>query len=519
MRKRKQGLFAVIDIGSHSIRMTIGEIVRKGSFKTIEHLWVPVLIGRDTFSKGVVSNQTVRDLINVIRQYQEVMKSYQVEDYKAIATSSLRGASNADAVMERVYNSTGIRIEVIEPIQEMEYYYYSVKKTLKDRYGFMQGNTLILSIGGGSTLIMLLVNGKIAFTQSYNQGTLRLLRSYDLPERYFDYALSPVTLNFTNSLNNYPDIGLIDTFVVLNDDLIRLIEAIGEDREVEEVFRFSSARFKSICGAVEDKTIEEINKKYSLNENVAGTTLMALLMTKKFFALTEAKDLIFPDLSMSQAVIERETYHDDEDNGQAVSEELRENIVSSAVYLGRKYRYAEDHSLHVTKLALSIFDQIMDIYGMPFGERLYLEVAGILHDIGTFVNPSSHHKHSQVLIASSEIFGLTQSDMNIISLIARYHRKSPPKPSHIEYMALPMNLRVIVSRLSAILRVADALDNIHTQIIEDVKVSILDTRCEMLVKIKIGKIEYFDIIKNAVKSKGDLFELFFGVPISLEIKV
>jgi exopolyphosphatase/guanosine-5'-triphosphate,3'-diphosphate pyrophosphatase len=124
-----------------------------------------------------------------------------------------------------------------------------------------------------------------------------------------------------------------------------------------------------------------------------------------------------------------------------------------------------------------------------------------------------------VLIISSEIFGLSKSEMNLISLISRYHRKSPPKPSHIEYMALPMHERVIVSRLAAILRVADALDNIHNQVAEDITVNLLDTKCEIQVKMRIGEIEYFDIIKSAVKSKGDLFELFFGVPISMEIKV
>lgn len=519
MKKRKQGLYAVIDIGSHSIRMTIGEIVRKGCFKTIEHLWVPVLIGKDTFSKGVVSSQTVRDLINVIKQYLEVMKSYQIEDYKAIATSSLRGASNADAVMERVFNATGIRIEIIEPLQEIQYYYHSARKLLKDRYGFLQGNSLILSIGGGSTQIMLLVKGKIAFTQSYNQGTLRLLRSYDLPERFFEYALSPITINFINNMKNYPEIQGIDCIVALNDDLIRLLGSIDEDKEVEDVYRINSLRFKSLCKEIENLTVEEINKKYSLNENVAGTTLMALLMTAKFFALTDAKDILFPNISMSGAILEYLTCHDDSEQERTFNEELRDHIISSAIYLGRKYHFSEEHSMHVKKLALSLFDNIKETFGLPESERMYLEVSAILHDIGAFVNPSSHHKHSQVLIISSEIFGLSKSEMNLISLISRYHRKSPPKPSHIEYMALPMHERVIVSRLAAILRVADALDNIHNQVAEDITVNLLDTKCEIQVKMRIGEIEYFDIIKSAVKSKGDLFELFFGVPISMEIKV
>ena len=111
--KNKNKLIAVIDIGSHSIRLFIGSIVRKGYFKDIENLWVPILIGKDTFSKGIISNQTIREVITVMKNFKEVIDGYKIDLVKAIGTSSIREAANADVLIERILNATGIRIEII----------------------------------------------------------------------------------------------------------------------------------------------------------------------------------------------------------------------------------------------------------------------------------------------------------------------------------------------------------------------------------------------------------------------
>ena len=106
---------------------------------------------------------------------------------------------------------------------------------------------------------------------------------------------------------------------------------------------------------------------------------------------------------------------------------------------------------------------------MTRGAGSLLEVAAILHDIGTYIKPSGHHKHSQYLVENSEIFGLNRSDIGIIGNVVRYHRKTMPLPSHLTYISLPREDRLAVLKLAAILRVADALDRGHSQKITNLR--------------------------------------------------
>ena len=103
-------------------------------------------------------------------------------------------------------------------------------------------------------------------------------------------------------------------------------------------------------------------------------------------------------------------------------------------------------------------------------DRLLLEVAALLHDIGIFVSLRGHHKHAQYILSVSEIFGLSRDDMAVISNVARYHRRGVPNKSHLPFMALDSEDRVLVNKLGAILRVANALDADHLQKVRDVRV-------------------------------------------------
>jgi exopolyphosphatase/guanosine-5'-triphosphate,3'-diphosphate pyrophosphatase len=105
-----------------------------------------------------------------------------------------------------------------------------------------------------------------------------------------------------------------------------------------------------------------------------------------------------------------------------------------------------------------LFDSLKSEHGLDRRARLLLEVAAILHDIGMFIRNSGHHKHSQYIIANSEIFGLHRDDLEVISNVVRYHRKAPPNSTHIAYIALQREERMLVLKLASLLRVADALD-------------------------------------------------------------
>jgi exopolyphosphatase/guanosine-5'-triphosphate,3'-diphosphate pyrophosphatase len=151
-------------------------------------------------------------------------------------------------------------------------------------------------------------------------------------------------------------------------------------------------------------------------------------------------------------------------------------------------------------------------HGLGSRQRLLLTVASLLHEIGSFVSNRSHHKHSFYLIANSEIFGLNRDDTAIAAHVARYHRRSGPKPSHLEYMSLPRETRVTVNKLSGLLRVADGLARGHIPPTAEI---VLERQGDDLI-ICIRGVSDLIVEERSVAAKSDLFEDIYGMKVRVE---
>ena len=161
---------------------------------------------------------------------------------------------------------------------------------------------------------------------------------------------------------------------------------------------------------------------------------------------------------------------------------------------------------HVARLATQLFDSLATEHGLGTRDRLLLEVAALLHDIGLFVSLRGHHKHSMYLLQSTEIFGLTRDDMQIVANIARYHRRGLPQKSHPEFMRLDRDERVRVTKLAALLRLANALDAEHMQKVSDVSLSEEDGR--WVIELR-GRGD-LTMERMAATSRADLLVDVFG---------
>ena len=170
------------------------------------------------------------------------------------------------------------------------------------------------------------------------------------------------------------------------------------------------------------------------------------------------------------------------------------------------------HARTVADIAVRLFDELQAEHGLGPRHRLLLEVASLLHEVGGFVSSRSHHKHSGYLIANSEIFGLNRDEIAVVAQVARYHRRSGPKPSHAEYMALPRETRVTVNKLAALLRVADALARGHVRQAGQLR---FDRQGDDLV-ISIPGVSDVLLEDRAIAGKGDLFEDIYGLKVRLE---
>jgi len=187
-------------------------------------------------------------------------------------------------------------------------------------------------------------------------------------------------------------------------------------------------------------------------------------------------------------------------------EEFNDQIIASAVNLGKRYHLDEAHSSYVTRIALKLYDELEGELGLDRHARLLLQIASILHDIGSFIRSSDHHIHSQYILGHSDIFGLNKDDMNILSNVVRYHRSEVPSPTHLGYISLPRSDRTMVLKLASLLRIADALDRGHSQHIKDFDIEL--TRDTLILRAK-GTHDV-TLERLALDEKADLFEEVFG---------
>jgi len=192
--------------------------------------------------------------------------------------------------------------------------------------------------------------------------------------------------------------------------------------------------------------------------------------------------------------------------------EMRRQILASAASLGRKFRYDEAHATQVARLSQALFASLAREHGLGARESLLLEVAALLHDIGSYIRTSGHHKHSEYLILNSEIFGLSRSELTIVANVARYHRKQGPSNAHVNYVALAREDRIVVLKLSAILRVADALDRGHDQRVGEAVFERREDR--LIIRAEApdrGSSSDLSLERLSLAEKGDIFEDVFGL--------
>jgi exopolyphosphatase/guanosine-5'-triphosphate,3'-diphosphate pyrophosphatase len=258
----------------------------------------------------------------------------------------------------------------------------------------------------------------------------------------------------------------------------------------------------------ESHTAEELSKKHGLTFAEAETLNPALLVYQALLHRMRAERMIVSHISMRDGLLlELAQQVTGQEDASLVS-----GIVHSALSLAEKYRADLDHAQSVADIALRLFDALQADHGLGPRYRLLLRVAALVHEVGGFVSNRSHHKHSEYLIANSEIFGLSRAEIAVVAQIARYHRRSAPRAAHLNYMALPRESRVIVNKLAAILRVADALARGPARKMRDLRIERQDD--DLLLSAPAA--EDLSLERHSLAVKGDLFEEVFGMKVRLE---
>lgn len=518
--------FAALDLGSNALRLRIVEaqagmpgreqlsLLPEGGasgWREVVSLRAPVRLGAEVFLTGKLAAASIGQATSALREFRQSMDDAKVDAYRATATSAVREASNGATLVERARREAGIELEVIEGMEEARLIQLAVTR----RLNLAEKRALLVDVGGGSTELTYLDKGRSKWAISLPIGTVRLLEMFVRKPLAIDRRRQ--TLLFEGI-----DRVLAEAVPVLKKMPFDFV--VGTGGSVDTLSELCALKgghagypravdvgvMKTLLGRLFAMTPEQRKETFGLRPDRADTIVTAASIFLRVAETFGATAIVAPGVGLKEGILEElvDRYFDRWDKEADASA-----VIDGCIRLGKRYGFDQAHGELVATLATSLFDAMADYHGFGDRERLLLRAAAMLHDVGDYVRYDGHHKHSYYLIQNSDIMGLTPDERAVVANVARYHRKSPPDPSHPNFRDLDKDARTKVRGLAAILRIADALDREHLGKVQSLKAEI-DPKARRLNLVVTGD-EHRELEEWTVRHKSELFRDVYDLEVNL----
>ena len=507
---------AAIDIGSNSIKLVVVDAAASDSFAVLVREKETVRLGHETLRAGFIAPEAIARAADCIRRFCSIAEGRGAERVLAIATASVREARNARTFINRIYRQTGVRVEVLSGIEEARLIGIAAAQGCAP-----QGAPLLnIDIGGGSTELSLMREGVPLALHSLKLGavglTERLITTDPIKPKELRALREQIRAALERPARELKGHNWQETTGTSG-----TIIALGEALRLRRLQK-QAARGKT-QGAQPARAEIVLSRLVRLNRELAGLgatgrrELPGLSAQRAEIIVAGGQilegamralgvvSLHTCDFALREGVI-IERLRESEAEARAPVPDIADPRLRGVHAVGRRFGYEEAHALQVARLAETIFDSLATAHGLTRHQRTFLAAAALLHDVGYHIAPEAHHKHALYLIKHSELTGFSESERDVIANIARYHRGTSPRARHPDYAALDAADRATVRPLSAILRVADALDRSHDG-------RVLDITCEPVgerVRLVLHSAQGCEQELWAVGQKCDMFEQEFN---------
>ena len=473
-------LFGAIDVGSYVYEMKIFELSKKNGIRQIDDIRHMIDIGTDTYHTGRVSRAHLAELRRILIESAAIMKNYGVEAYKAYGTSAFREMKNSYMILGQLEQETGIHIDILENTEQRFMDYKSVASKGEVFNRFLEQSTAIVDIGGGSIQISLFEKDKLSATQNLRLGVLRVR---DQLERVGARSVQNETLieELVNTqLNVFKKLYLKDRdikqIVVIDDylsDASRNASNFSADGHMTQgdmgqaEFFDTAALTAFIDGLKEDSTFD-LSTRLGISDEKIPLLKISSIITKCIAKTMKADMIWIPGVTLCDGMV---FDHAVERRYIKPEHNFEQDILTCAMQTSKRYRGSEDRAKTLELIALQIFDSMKRIHGMGMRERLLLRLCAILHDCGKYISLQNLSDCSYNIIMSTEIIGLTGREREIVANVVRYnHRRFDYYEESGMRGRLSKDDYMIVTKLTAILRLANGLDRSHKKKFTDIRI-------------------------------------------------
>jgi exopolyphosphatase/guanosine-5'-triphosphate,3'-diphosphate pyrophosphatase len=448
--------------------MVIVEVTDTLAFKILSSDKDLTQLGSAALVHHRLTKRAMAYTLDVLARYQRIAAGLDCDVVLAYATSAVRESANGGDFVLAAKKQLGLNIQVISAHEEAHLIYLAVRQAidLSNHPGGV-GPSLIIDIGGGSCELIVGTHAKPLFVESFKLGASRLTQQFVTSDPISRRDQEHLEKHIRKTLK--PAIEEIKKHdvkrVIGTSGTMENLAAVCVLQHGDEVVRhrlltqMTRDDFEHVCRRLLRLSTAERRHVPGLDPGRADQIVAGALVVGHLFDRLEIDHIDVCDRALREGMII--DYMQTHWPKVKLSVEFRDPRRRSVFELGRRCNFDEKHALHVATLALALFDGLKDVHGLGPRERELLEYAALLHDIGWHIGRSGHHKHSQYLIKNGDLEGFSPHELDVLANTARYHRKSAPKKSHPDYVALDAPSRALVCRLASLLRIADGLDRGH----------------------------------------------------------
>ena len=508
--------YAAILIGSVETEMRIYEFSARRGMKEIDCIGRRINLATSAYSKGMLDMDKVEELCAVLKDFKTTMDMYHVDGYDACGTSALRETRSSLLMCDYIEKQTGLKIRILSNSEQRFLDYKSIACESDSFDKIIQSGTAIVDIGGNSMQISVFDKDKLITTQNIRMGKVSVNQQYRPVSKNNAHFEAVVTELLEHELTGFGKLyqkeRQIKNLIVVDNDLLEFYQKYreksaqnGAETGVPASLQITAEQMdKTIEGILSMRT-EDISWRYGISEDSAQLVLPSLIFCRSMLKRMEAEVLWLMDVSICDGLC-----YDFGIKNKLISRthNFEEDIIAASRSIAKRYKSNQAHLRNMEEISLGIFTKTKKIHGMGQREKLLLQIAVILHNCGKYISLTNVADCAYNIVMATEIIGLSHAERQIIANVVKYN--TAPF-CYYDEMARASDVTrreyLVIAKLTAILRLANALDRSHKQKFAGVNIILRDNTLEFHIETR----EDLTLEKITLKERAEFFEEVFNI--------